>query len=165
MKKILKITALSAILLSLAGVITTCDKEKTGNVPFKLCPCEKEMSLWELQHFPRGEAYLFKDSIPEQVMNQISDVIYSAPFPKICWIIYYSETDVASIYISNIFHPKDGNIMSIGLICNFPDFAKEWTIPENGIKVMIEGLMYNDCRNHYAYYVPFDYVLTNLKRK
>ena len=152
--------------LCVVAVVYSCGKriETGGEVPYKDCPCDEEKPLWEEQRFPRGEAYLFKDYIPEQMNNYFNDKMSSVPFPNICYIVYNSETDVATIGIANLDRPET-NIMFIGQICNYPDFAKEWDIHENGIKIIIEGRMYRDCRNHYSYYVPFDYILTSLKRK
>ena len=163
--QIIKLVALIALL---TGGFSSCtEKEELGgDVPYKPCPCEKEMPLWEIQQFPRGEAYLFKDSIPIQMVNKINTEMYLDPFPKICWIVYDSEIDDACINIGNLFYPDGGSISSIGSICNFPDFAKEWIIPENGCKVNLEGIMYEPCNiDGTANVVRINYVLTSLKRK
>ena len=152
-------------MLILVGVPSCKEKvESGGDVPYKPCPCG-ETSLASLK-FSQGEAYLFKDSIPEQIGNQINNEMYSAPFPIVCWIIYYSETDDVRISIANLFYPSGGNILSVGPICNFPDFAKEWDIPKNGCKVYLEGQVYEPCNSSGITNVVYiDYVLTRLKRK
>ena len=143
------------------------DIHEIDEVPYKPCPCGEEEPFYEKQFFSKGEVYLFKDSIPVQKDNQMSNKIHSAPFPMVCCIVYDSETDAASISIANsCLDRKSGCIMVRGLICNFPDFAKEWVIPENGCRVDIEGLIYSgSCEPHYAYYIPINCMLTKLKRK
>ena len=160
----MKILKFIALMLILAGVHSCKEKvESGGDVPYKPCPCEeKSTDLTYNQKFYQGDAYLFKDSIPEQMGNQINNEIYSEPFPIVCWIVYYSETDVA--YIN--FFSKNG-INCIGTICNFPDFAKEWITTGNGCKVYYEGQLYEPCNpsGSIAHAVYIDYVLTKLKRK
>jgi len=66
---------------------------------------------------------------------------------------------------------------AVGRICNFPDFAKEWDIPEEGLKIYFEGSFYESCvRKPYDAYgvggdedlwpfFSYDFVLTHLKRR
>ena len=152
----------------LAGVFSCnsdkFDSEFGGAVPYKPCSCGK-MPLSGLQ-FSQGEVYLFKDSIPEQMNEQLRKEINSAPFPIVCSIIYNSETKDASISIANLLYPDGSTIPHVGSVCNFPDFAKKWLIPENGFKVIIEGKIYEPCNSSgYTDVVYIDYVLTSLKRK
>lgn len=157
--KMLKIVA---IVLMLAGSFYSCKEreESDGTVPYKPCSCEKE--LFTGLKFSQGEAYLFRDYIPEKMTKQINDEIYSAPFPLVCWIVYYSETDVADIS----FRSNSGGITYVGTICNFPDFAKEWIIPENGCKVNFEGRILESCNPFgVANAVYIDYVLIKFKIK
>jgi hypothetical protein len=51
-----------------------------------------------------------------------------------------------------------------GLICNFPDFAKTWDIPENGRKIYFEGISYYPSFGSTGDRISFDYVLTTLKK-
>ena len=185
MERMKKRNLLLPMLIIFAISFFTCNQKEEpeeeilgGEVPFELCPQrnnEEEHYLTPTQPFPRGEAYLFKDSIPVQMMNQINIEIHSDPYPTVCWIIYYSEKDSARIIVGN----KDGFYVSHGfeagggfsyknwegLICNFPDFAKDWDIPVNGIKVDVEGEHYRasvrtlHSRVIYNYY----YVLTSFK--
>jgi len=153
-----------AIVLMLVGSFCSCTEN--GEVPYKPCPCDEEKPMLEIQQFPQGEAYLFKDYIPEPMAIQINNKIYSDPYPKVCWIVYDSKTDVAIIRIANIcLNSKDDCLLRIGQICNFPDYVKEWAIPENGCKVDIEGISYESCFPTYAFYYPMDYVLIKFKRK
>jgi hypothetical protein len=167
MKALSKFTTFSAILLVLVFGTFSCEKKFDGNVPYKTCLYEEKMSLMETQDFPRGKAYLFMDFIPEQMENQINNEILSAQFPKVCWIVYDSETDVATFWIGKV-HSSGGTELYGGTICNFPDFAKKWDIPENGIKVDIQGVMYetwvSGAQLAVMYHVR-NYVLTNFKRR
>ena len=143
-----------ALCIMLAGVFYSCSKkvEASDNVPFELCPCEEEKPKWVPQLLPRGEAFLFKDNIPEQML----DIVRSANK-----IIYETEVQKVSFY-----GRIDGHEISfVSKVCNFPDFAKEWAIQENGCKVVFEGIMYETCSGGgTAAHFSFDYVLTNIKR-
>jgi hypothetical protein len=160
--------AVLALCVVLAGSAISCTKSEIGGeVPYKHCLCDEEKPLAGFQ-FPIGEAYLFKDDVPEEMANQLNNDMYSAPFPKVCWIVYNNETDHAAINIGNLFYPEGGNIISVGTICNFPDFAKKWIISKNGCKVNFEGFIHEACNRssfETANVVRIDYVLTNLKRK
>ena len=155
-----------AIMLVLAGSMASCkdkaEKEEIGeNVPYKPCPCGETHSSDQLQ-FQKGEAYFFRDSIPEQMSNQINKEIYSTPFPIVCWIVYYSKTDTGNIYFRN----SSGGMTCVGTICNFPDFAKKWDLPENGCKVYFKGRAYEPCdASGIANVVYIDYILTRLTSK
>ena len=150
-----------SILLILSGAFYSCTKngkEDGGEVPYISCPCdEKPMS--ELQ-FPQGEAYLFKDFIPEQMNLKIQTELHKSS-GTVCWIVFDSKTNIAKLSIGG------GAILNVCEICNFPDFAKSWNIPLNGCKVYFEGVNYSPCEfkggisavNH------FDFTLTILKRK
>ena len=120
-----------------------------GYVLFKPCPCNEEMILWETQYFPRGEVFLFKDYITSGFHIEI------APF-----IVFNSDTNDAFLLLPSSYL----GILGQGLVCNFPDFAKEWLNHQNGIRVYIEGAMY--VCNFPAWGVTtFGYVLTSLKKK
>lgn len=136
------------VLLILAGILG-CSKGKVrqgGYVPFQPCDCENPQTNFQ---DPRVEAYLFRDSILRQVNN---------PFGV--WIVYNTETEEADILFAI------SGMVWTGPICNFPDFAKKWDIPQNGIKVYFEGRMYETC-NPYGTTdaVRIDYVLTKLERR
>jgi len=133
----------------------------TDEIPYKTCDC-----FWVYPERPfeatgtlqLSGVYLFRDSIPRQMRiqmladNRNNDAV---------WIIFDSKSNHTWI---DIFPPK-GDMRSHGRICNFPDFAKEWIIPQNGLKVDIEGIMHETCIGGTDDHVRFDLVLTNLKRK
>ena len=126
------------------------DNELTGTVAYKRCPpqgLDPVMPLSGIQ-FPQGEAYLFKDSVSEEMITKLKNY----------WIMVFdSKTDMAGFYTIKL--PISG------IICNFPDFAKAWDIPEDGCKVYFEGLTYQSSYGGITYGLQFDYVLTNLKRE
>ena len=170
------ILKLSVMSLILSGIVYSCGNkdepnepsiveclpcgEAGGEVPFMPCPCEGEPWLVPEDGFPKlinftqGEAYLVGNGRwPNQILDD------GALGRTIC-VIYYDKNAVR-MHTNN----KD-IIVHRGYICNFPDFAREWDLPEGGCKVDIEGVMYNSpCNYGLADAVYFDSVLTSLKRK
>jgi hypothetical protein len=143
---ILKATAL---LLIVAGVVACkkSDKEDNGTVPYAPCQCDDKPEV--SPGFPSGEAYLFKDSVPGDMVSQTGN-----------WIIFDSKTGTAYLIMSK------GVFNNVCEICNYPAFAKEWSIPQNGCKVYFEGITYEPCVPKFG---PgtisyFDYILTILKK-
>jgi hypothetical protein len=143
-------------------LITSCSKEgsETGEVPYVPCPCEEEKELASFS-IPTGEAYLFKDSIPQQIWFQINIKI-SESNEVVKWIIFDTKTNRAVLQVGK----TDTLLRKVCEICNYPDFAKEWDIPINGRKVYFEGITYQACNPAgFADAVYLDYVLTNFKLK
>jgi len=141
-------------------LMTSCSKEsiETGEVPYAPCPCEEEKELANLK-IPDGEAFLFKDSIPQQIWVQINTKIYQSN-EVVKWIILDSKTNKAVLHVKQ----TKTSIRQVCNICNYPDFAKEWYIPTNGHKVYFEGTGYEACNpTGLADAAYFDYILTNLK--
>ena len=126
------------------------EKPIGGCVPFKPCLCNEEMVLWEKQYFPRGEVWLFKNSVTDGFN------IGMGPF-----IVYNSERNEAflRIFISHL------GIMGQGLVCNFPDFAIEWLNYKNGLRVYVEGRMYLCRFPAWGVVTTFGYVLTRLEKR
>ena len=168
---------ITVVLLLLAATLSSCKKkdekeeepgivdclpcgEAGGEVPYKPCHCEEYpvKPAEGVTNFSQGEAYLFRaGSISEQMTNKMNAERDSS---IVCMIIYYSM-DSAIMYING---RETAN--QRGGICNFPDFAKEWDIPETGCKVDVEGMMYIDCHYYGTLgHVPIIYLLTSLKRK
>ncbi|MDR2066080.1 MAG: hypothetical protein LBP85_10300 [Prevotellaceae bacterium] len=154
-----KILQTAALLLILAGMLACGKEEKNtqGNVPYRPCDCD-DKPLANLD-FPSGEAYLFNDSIPNDMDFQIRDELNQGHIVN--WIVYDSETDKTSLTVG------EGSIRNICEICNYPDFAKAWSIPQNGYKVYFEGITYEPCipKGGIATISYYDYILTVLKRK
>lgn len=141
---------------------TQKNDEMDGSVPYTPCLCEgKEQQLAGIP-ISSGEVYLFKDSIPKQIEKNMHEDIYRPENNEgVKWIIYDSEIDTAYIY-----HGV-GNLLMIYKIYNFPDFAKIWSIPQNGRIVFFNGISYQACNppGGIATVSYFDFVLTHLKIK
>jgi len=160
-----------AVILLTLGVFlaVSCDEKEpeTDDVPLKLCNCEERAdftpSLLEIQ-YSEMDVYLFKDSIPKEME---SDFYMSPHF--VCWIIYFSETDDEILnhdvwmFFNRFYDRIDWDFIGLGRICNFPDFAKKITFPQNGVKVYVEGAMYNNCFGTVGSTYAFDYVLSKFK--
>ena len=153
-------------LLILAGSFYSCKKKDECSVPlpYNLCPHEEEN-----KYFPKviqGKAYLIIDSMPEQVSNKLREEFNSLPIYEVFLIFYNSKTDEAGMagimdYGRSILMTQSGSIR------NFPDFAKDWDIP-NGCMVDFEALKYGNCHECNplsSLIATYDYVLTCLKRK
>ena len=148
------------------------DGEAGGEVSYKYCPHEEEVGIEFLRwpytppHLTQGEAYFFRDSIPEQMMNQINNEINSPPYPTVVWIIHYSKiADSARLFSEKNYYPEIRRRLWRPQIINFPDFTKEW---ENGCKVYFEGLLHYECNECYPISLAVvieNYVLTCLKIK
>ena len=159
-----KMFKIALILLILTGSFSSCGKrsESGSEVPYKSCHCEEDNPLMAFK-FLKEEAYLFRDSIPMQMVEKINTILYDETHKTVCWILYDSKYDYFGITVGNY---GEYSMLGGGQICNFPDFAREWVIPKNGCKVVIEGDMYSSCNclgvaNKYC----FDLILTNIKRK
>jgi len=149
----------TAIALLLAGCFYSCVKVSVsgGDVPYVPCHCEEKKSSLDEEPF-QGEAYLFKDSIPEQMSYEIGAELSKTY--RVYLIVFDSKTN--SAYLNS----GAGSTRSTGEICNFPDFVKDWKIPKNGCKVYVEGLAYESCVPKYGFGVTYyDVVLTSLKKK
>jgi len=59
------------------------------------------------------------------------------------------------------YYPYANAIESIGWVCNFPDFAKQWNIPPEGKQVLYRGEFY--CTWGQGFTQGGNLVLTNLK--
>jgi hypothetical protein len=128
------------------------DNELDGSVAYRRCAGGEENQLMGIQ-FQKGEAYYFKDFIPAQMKTELTK----------CWVILFDSAkeevhitcDDKSLYGLPIW----------GMICNFPDFAKAWDIPENGCKVIFTGITYLPTWGGTANQILMDYVLTTLARE
>ena len=131
--------------------ISSINYENESFVDYNGYSEEEPLSAFQ---FPKGEALLFNDFIPEELKEEL----------KACWIILFDrKMDVA--YISCSRFQFDGYTMPVnGEIRNFPDFAKSWDIPENGCKVFFEGTAYQSSGGGTANQILIDYVLKSLKK-
>lgn len=133
-----------------------CEKEnERNNVPYAECDCvEKE--ILRPNHSIKG-ALFFKATT--QIESKLLEQLRMGSSEK--WVIYNIQTKQATLYI------VDGTFFSTGRICNFPDFAKEWNISNNGQKIYIEGIEFKTCKDYggIGMYSYFDYVLTTLVKE
>ena len=134
--------------------------DESGKVPFKPCPCEKGTGF-ETIH---GEAYIFRDSIPQGIDYEAinAELPISGISLGISTIVFNSQTGEATLTPINKV-PILANPVYL-YICNFPDFAKEWIIPQNGLKVSIEGVLAMTCGG-VTYGTYLNCILTNFKKK
>ena len=141
MKKILKFTTLSAILLILVGSLASCEVEDKewigGEVAFELCPHEFERGSEPLIEI-KGEAYLFYDSIPDAMKEKLHQ---ESKANRIAWIVYEGN-NMATLYVSTQYETGKYFYSGIYDICNFPDFVKQWELPLTGQKIYYEGKAY-----------------------
>lgn len=128
-----------------------------GEVPYKPCPCDSGASV-DILH---GEVYLFKDYIPQGINYQTINAEVSGIQLGICVLVFNSETEEA--YLTPLNDVPEFSNPAYFRICNFPDFAKEWTIPENGCRVYLEGKLYENCGG-ITLGTHLDYLLTHLKK-
>jgi len=138
-------------------------RNNIDSLPYKRC-CKKGIPCLGCPDNLRGNVYLFIDSIPYALRNQIRSE--SGMPDTIRWIVYNSQTEYTKIFAEKFYvniNDTDG-IMLDGRICNFPDFAKEWT---NGSKVYMEGIdhFYGNCRGCRLTNICIDYVLTRFERR
>ena len=132
---------------------------KDEHVPFKHCECESfpdfSPRLLDIQYLEKYfYVNFFIDTIPLNMLGTNFE-------PH---IIYYSKSDETYMYGNRIIG-EGWELPGLGKICNLPDFAKEWIVPENGIHVYIEGSMYEcSCWGSVGSVFSFDYVLTEFTR-
>jgi hypothetical protein len=146
-----------------------------GNVPYQPCPCGEDRPMEK--DYLQGIAYLFRDSIPKEMYHQIRAENSDAP-DEIRWIIFNSKTGRTKLIIEDFpsfidedfdeetrnGRPPDQSDLLSCTICNLPDYAKEWTISQNGCKVYIEGIPYANCGGITLGF-HFEYLLTRLERR
>ena len=177
--KVLKITA---VMLVVAGCLFSCTKksEAGGEVPFKPCSCDEDNSMQPILYgdgvhgVEKVETYLFSGFPSHELFTRaFPEEIEPFSFRPRYFIVFDRKNDLAWIAEQAIMGSSSSRI------CNFPDFAKEWVIPEEGLKIYFAGSCYESCedKEYYGRYgygderdeigVLFhsDFVLTNLKRR
>ena len=131
---------------------------ESDTVPYKPCPCEElDMKGDAL----RGEVYLFKNYVPKKIdFPTVCIEVWGLEFEN-CFLVFNSETENANLTL------VDGSygLPIYGDICNFPNFAKKWNIPQNGCKIYIEGTTHPVCYSHNADRLILEYLLTHLERR
>ena len=126
------------------------------------CPCEEEKPMKEMQSFPLGKTYLFKDSVPMEMRSQLPFHRWEGRY----WIILNPPPVYGAGYPVLVCQGASGYYYYD--ICNFPvDVVKTWDIPENGCKVYFEGVEYWPCirKVWLGSEGCSDYVLTRFERR
>jgi hypothetical protein len=155
--KIIVLKTATIILLILAGSLVSCRKEKEdGAVPYVACDSEEQNYITTAN--VEGDAYLFNDSIPETMKIELQQKRDITGFVE--WIIYVQNDNSA---VLNILSKKEE---STNYICNYPEFAKQWKIPQTGLMVYYKGVTYELGRYlSVPSLVSNDMILINLKNK
>jgi hypothetical protein len=129
----------AVILLIVAGSFSACGKDSETE---PITPCNPQTE--RLEDIQNEEARFFK---------QFPDDKYQFSSPFIC------EVDgIFTLHNATIFYE----------ICNFPQYAKEWIVPDDGLSVIVGGTVFRPSRDHGfnpATHVFYDLVLTSLKRQ
>jgi hypothetical protein len=143
MKKTINILKLTAILLILAGGFS-CKETEEREAP--LTPCHLQTERREEMDIRNVETVILKE-YPENQFGLSS---------------FICEREGIQT-----FHAIAGAIVSCFEICNFPQYAKEWSIPDDGLSVVITGNTFTASRDHDLswMYIFFDLELTSLERK
>ena len=133
--------------LMLAGSLFSCKNasEDEEELPFVSCPCYagKPMVPWitweKKQKVIEIDALLFKDYFSYWEYGRSEET----PFPSCCSLILESKINL--VYLNCFCFELDMPSLSSSKICNFPDFAKEWEIPDEGLLVHLAGKYYWNC--------------------
>jgi hypothetical protein len=152
-----KIAYFQMIALLLAGM-SSCESIKSNdeNIPISYTSCNYEETYSDTIMMD-GISYLFNDSIPKRIENELrqeGNSDYAA------WIVYVRGIDTATLYIVS---KKE---ISTSTICNYPEFAKKWKTPFNGLQVYYAGTALETGR--YLSVPPmvgYNFILTTLKNK
>jgi hypothetical protein len=123
--------------------VTILTEEET-NIPYLICPYEGGYKdTIQVKH----ETWLFNDSVSEKFMQS----------GGVSWIVYRSDNNTAIMYMPST---QGYNIYNI---CNYPEFAKQWNVPDTGQKVYYEGVAF--C-TEIGYDKPiYHMVLTKFRKK
>jgi hypothetical protein len=120
------------------------------------CACYGKERLG-LEH---NEALLFSAPLSAEKEAELFQKGREAKDNAVSWIVYDKHTNIAKLTI--VRHIMERHCT----ICNYPDSAKEWDIPENGLPVNYIGVTYRPCVYADFEIVSFpDIVLTELKVK
>lgn len=150
-----------SVTLFFAVIVIGCEKDyEIIDLKNAKCPCEHETNF--IKKTSNENVLLFdanKTTLSE--MHEFSYKNNSAVF-----ISYTPESD--STYLYYFKDISNENYLGISYICNFPEIAKSWTIPSNGIYISFTADAFEAC---YSYpsagftQLYSDIILTSLKRK
>lgn len=107
--------------------------------------------------------YLVKDTLTDETFHKIRE---QSPGTMRLHIILVDRQKDSYCFI------RTAGLIDISRICNFPNFASKWKIPENGCKVYFTGALYESCEYQYTPHdccgieglcFNYDFVLTSLE--
>jgi len=134
------VSVLCVIFIVLAGSFVSCaqkaviESDNGGEVSYWICPFDEHSSYID-SVYVKGEAYLFNDSIPDDMKTKIIQDCETSGYAE--WIVYEGNNN-ATLYVTK-FKGEGGNNY---IICNYPDFAKQWEASLTGQKVYYEGISF-----------------------
>jgi hypothetical protein len=156
--KAIKNFKVASVLLILAGGLASCKEEKGDEfVPYAVCDYEGNyITAIDVA----GNAYLFNDSIPKAIEEELQQEGYKS---FAAWIVYVLKDNSTTMKVISKLESKYEHSTSV--ICNYPDFAKQWEIPLNGQKVYYEGTAFETGRYLYPLdIVGYKYGVNNSKK-
>jgi hypothetical protein len=162
--KKLKRFSVFLLLLPLCAVLlgAGCEKDDSYeeiSLENTKCPCEHETNF--IKEVEIKDVLLFDES--KTAFSEMKNL--SSDDERSLFISYSSETDSTIFY--SFMEISNETYTSIGNICNFPNEAKEWEIPSNGIHISFSAKVFEACKGGIS--VGFtqtytDNILTTLKK-
>jgi hypothetical protein len=128
-------------LFSVFGIVGCEEKESQEKEEEIILPCNLTSSRWSNYDISNMETVLFDSSVP-------------ADFEGASYVMLNPESDTNVIFI----------IKASNYICNFPDYAKKWNIPSEGLPIVISGLAYEHIFPGLPLYMTCDLELTLIKK-
>ena len=141
MINLFKVSGLFIVLFSLLTI--QCERKHLYEeipVGISKCPCDHEQSF--IKTITINDILLF-DINKLSFSEMIDKVLIGEKAEFIC---YFPEADSALYYYFLDVNISYSN--SIGYLCNFPESAKEWIIPEEGICLSFSANEYEACNGH-----------------
>jgi hypothetical protein len=123
---------------------------EVANVSYAICPPPYWTNSSDTMYL-RGTAYLFIDSIPAGQLNKnhIMNIVYHTAQDSTCFYAHYPFNGQYSF----LYYPwRMGVDYYEGIVCNFPDFAKNWNVQPEGKQLYYQGEFYWYSGTHFSQY-------------
>ena len=163
---VLKVSV-AALCALLAGGFFSCSKRLDGEVPNKPCECPGNKPMNASHAKRKGDAYIF-DGYPS---DELREKLFSHYDLGKGEFVYYFVVERKYDFVWMVRY-ESSMFPDIIKVCNFPDFAKAWEIPEEGLKVNFAGSFHRTCEWMTLYVFEerelsfsTEIVLTQLKKK
>lgn len=145
-----------ALLFALMGA--SCEKnEQFEEIDLKntKCPCEHEASF--IKEITLENVLLF--STTKTTFEKMKEISFNGE--RSLFICYTPDTGSSTVYSIRT------TMMGVSYICNFPDKAKEWEIPSNGIYISYTANEFELCepKSSIANDTYSNLVLSSLKKQ